>query len=182
MNAISTVKTALFPGTFDPVTLGHIDIIRRATELFDQLVVAIGSNPEKRELFSLDERLAMIREALADEDLSVRVESYDGLTVDYARQIGAAAIVRGIRNYTDLQFEFQLALTNRAVADVETVFIMAGELHGFTSSTLIKQIAASGRIEHLRTLLPEPAIRRLRVMIEQGHVALTEYAQDQHKE
>ncbi len=182
MTAISTTKTALFPGTFDPVTLGHIDIIRRATDLFDQLVVAIGSNPEKRELFSLDERLAMIREALAGERLEVRVESYDGLTVDYARAIGAAVIVRGIRNYTDLQFEFQLALTNRAVADVETVFIMAGELHGFTSSTLIKQIAASGRIEHLKTLLPDPAIRRLRVMIEQGHAALNEHAQDQHKE
>lgn len=178
----TAANIALFPGTFDPVTLGHVDIIRRARGLFDELVVAIGTNPEKRELFNVDERLAMIRETLDDESIDVRVERYDGLTVDFARSIGAAAIVRGIRNYTDLQFEFQLALTNRAVADVETVFIMADEKHGFTSSTLIKQIAGSGRIEHLRTLLPSAAIQRIEAALAADADAFAAIATDAHKD
>ena len=177
-----TPTKAIFPGTFDPVTLGHIDIIRRATGLFGELVVAIGSNPTKRELFNVDQRIAMINDALAAEQLQVHVEAYDDLTVDYARRTGASAIVRGIRNYTDLQFEFQLALTNRAVADIETVFIMADERYGFTSSTLIKQIAVSGHIEHLRNLLPTAAIQQVERKLREDPASIEALTKDQHKE
>lgn len=173
---------ALFPGTFDPLTNGHLDLIRRAVAMFD-VVVGIGTNPEKRELFTPPQRRDMIRHVLADEKLpDIRVEIYDGLTVDFAKRIGAIAILRGIRNLIDLNFEFQLALTNRAVADVETVFIMADEAHGFTSSTLIKQIAASGRIEHLKRLLPPLIVRHIEQKLQTDRDALRSLAKDAHKE
>jgi pantetheine-phosphate adenylyltransferase len=156
-------KTAIFPGTFDPLSNGHLDVIRRGQHLFDRLIVAIGRNPAKREIFSIDERREMIAELVAAECKgNVEVSTYNGLTVDYARDIGAVAILRGIRNVTDLNFEFQLALTNRAIADVETVFIMTGEVHAFTSSTLIKQIASGGDIERLAALMPRIILDRLK--------------------
>ncbi len=150
---IQEKKIGLFPGTFDPMTNGHLDVIHRAERLFDRLVVAIAKNPSKDELFSLGERTAMIRQLVGDH-ATIDVQTYQGLTVDYARNVGATAIVRGLRNVTDLNFEFQLALTNRAIADIETVFIMTGETFAFTSSTLIKQIASGGDIERLHRLLP----------------------------
>ncbi|BAM04290.1 phosphopantetheine adenylyltransferase [Phycisphaera mikurensis NBRC 102666] len=149
----------LFPGSFDPLTNGHLDVIHRGRHLFDELVVAIGRNPAKREVFSVDERIAMIGRLVAG--TNVRVDAFAGLTVDYARDIGAVAILRGIRNVTDLNFEFQLALTNRAIADVETVFIMTGEVHAFTSSTLIKQIASAGDTSRLAKLLPPEVLEKL---------------------
>ena len=155
-------KTALFPGTFDPITNGHLDVIRRGQKLFDHLVVAIGLNPTKRELFTIEERREMIGRIIGDLCPGAQVDTYSGLTVDYAKQIGATVILRGLRNVTDLHHEFQLALTNRAVADIETVFIMTGERYGFTSSSLIKQIAAGGGIDRLHRLLPEPVIEKLR--------------------
>ena len=145
---------ALFPGTFDPITNGHLDVIRRGQDLFNRLIVAIGQNPAKPELFTMDERRQMIQKLVMDCGDEVTVETYDGLTVDYARRVGAKVILRGIRNVTDLNFEFQLALTNRAVAEIETVFIMTGETYAFTSSTLIKQIASGGEIDVLHRLLP----------------------------
>lgn len=135
------------------MTNGHLDVIHRAERLFDQLVVAIAKNPSKDELFSLGERTAMIQQLVGDH-ATIDVQTYQGLTVDYARNVGATAIVRGLRNVTDLNYEFQLALTNRAIADIETVFIMTGETFAFTSSTLIKQIASGGDIERLHLLLP----------------------------
>ena len=153
---------AMFPGSFDPITNGHLDVIRRGRLLFEKLVVAIGQNPAKTDLFSLDERRDMIGKLIEDETMeNVEVHTYQGLTVDYARSIQAAAILRGLRNVTDLNFEFQLALTNRAVADIETVFIMTGEAYAFTSSSLIKQIAAGGEIRRLHRLLPPLVLRRL---------------------
>jgi pantetheine-phosphate adenylyltransferase len=155
-------RTALFPGTFDPLTNGHLDVIRRAAPLFDHVIVAIGTNPAKQDLFTLDERAAIIRDVLHDEGIDSTVKTFRGLTVDFARRSGAAVIVRGLRNSTDLAFEFQLAITNRAVADIETVFIVSGEPYGFTSSSLIKQIAAAGDIDRLSRLLPPRVITAMK--------------------
>lgn len=155
-------KIGVFPGQFDPITNGHLDVIRRGVKLFDELIVAVGINPEKRELFTLDERVRMIRTLLKDEP-GVRVEKYTGLTVDFVRQSRATAILRGIRDVSDLRYEFQLALANRAVGDVETVFIMAGDQYALTSSSLIRQVVAlGGEIRQLKTILPEIVIERLR--------------------
>ena len=154
-------KIAVFPGTFDPVTLGHLDIIDRGRKLFDRLIVAIGVNPEKDHLFPVEERLKLVRELVRPFD-NVEVEPFEGLTVDLVRRRGAAAILRGLRNLTDLDYEFRVALTNRKVAGVETVFIMTREDFGFTSSSLIKQIVTLGGDPHtLKDLLPEPVIERL---------------------
>jgi len=158
-----TGKVGLFPGTFDPITNGHLDVIKRGQRLFDHLIVAIGNNPAKTEIFRLEERLEMIQKLIGREcDSHVEVATFEGLTVDYARQIGATAILRGLRNVTDLNFEFQLALTNRSIADIETVFVMSGEAYGFTSSTLIKQIAAGGEIDRLHMLLPDLVLKGLK--------------------
>jgi pantetheine-phosphate adenylyltransferase len=153
-------KIGVFPGQFDPITNGHLDVIRRGVKLFDELIVGVGINPEKRELFTLDERVRMIRTLLKDE-AGVRVEKYAGLTVDFVRQSKATAILRGIRDVSDLRYEFQLALANRAVGDVETVFIMAGDQYALTSSSLIRQVVAlGGDIRQLKTILPEIVIER----------------------
>jgi pantetheine-phosphate adenylyltransferase len=154
-----TPRIAVFPGTFDPITNGHLDVIERGRHLFDELVVAVGHNPEKHHLFTQAERADTIRELVADMP-NVRVETFGGLTVHYARRIGAAAILRGIRNSSDLQFEFQVALTNRVVAGVETVFIMTKVQYAFTSSSLIKQVAQMGG--DVSALVPETVVRRMR--------------------
>jgi pantetheine-phosphate adenylyltransferase len=154
-------KLAVFPGQFDPITNGHLDVIQRGVNLFDELIVAVGINPEKRELFTLDERLGMIRSLLKDIP-RVRVEKYAGLTVDFVRQAKATAILRGIRDVSDLRYEFQLALANRAVGGVETVFIMTGDQYALTSSSLIRQVVAlGGDINSLSGLLPPLVIRKL---------------------
>ena len=151
-------RIVIFPGTFDPVTNGHLDVIERGRKLFDELIVAVGHNPDKESMFSQDERVEMIREVLGDCP-GVRVDTFDGLTVDFARQVGAEAILRGIRNSADLQFEFQVALTNRVAAGVETIFIMTSPEFAFTSSSLIKQLASMGG--DVSALVPEPIARRM---------------------
>jgi pantetheine-phosphate adenylyltransferase len=152
----------VFPGQFDPITNGHLDVIRRGALLFDELIVAVGINPEKRELFSIDERVSMIA-LLVDDTPGVRVEKYTGLTVDFVRKAGATAILRGIRDVSDLRYEFQLALANRAVGGIETVFIMAGEQYALTSSSLIRQVVAlGGDVGQLGAILPIAVIDRLR--------------------
>jgi len=152
-------QVAVFPGTFDPITNGHLDVIRRGAALFDELIVAVGENPEKRALLDPRERVQMITEAVCDLP-SVRVETFRGLTVDFARKVGASAILRGIRNSSDLQFELQVALTNRAVAGIETVFIMTGTEFAFISSGLIRQIAAMGG--DVSSLVPPQVLGHLR--------------------
>lgn len=154
-------RIAVFPGQFDPITNGHLDVIRRGVALFDELVVAVGVNPGKHEMFTLDERVQIIGELIADIP-HTRVEKYTGLTVDFVRQAGATAILRGIRDASDLRYEFHLAMANRAVGDVETVFIMTGDHHALTSSSLIRQIVSlGGDIHKLKGLLPDNVIRRL---------------------
>jgi len=158
MSASLVSRVGVFPGQFDPITNGHLDVIRRGVRLFDELIVAVGINPEKRELFTIDERVEMIR-GLLDDAPGVRVEKYTGLTVDFVRQSGATALLRGIRDVSDLRYEFQLALANRAVGGVETVFIMAGEQYALTSSSLIRQVVAlGGDVRQLSTILPEVVI------------------------
>ena len=137
------VHLAVFPGTFDPITNGHLDVIRRGSALFDELVIAVGENPNKASLLAQDQRAEIISR-IVSEMPNVRVETFIGLTVDFVRKLGADVILRGIRNSSDLQFEFQVALTNREVAAVETVFIMTSPEFAFTSSSLIKQIAQMG--------------------------------------
>jgi len=151
---------ALFPGSFDPITNGHLDVIKRGMKLFDELIIAVGRSPVKNQLFSPQERVEMIREIIEQEQLhNVYVESFEGLTVEYARKKQADVILRGLRSLTDVQYEFQLAMTNRAVAGIETIFIMTSEQYGFTSSTLIRQVASLGG--DLSNLIPENVHRRL---------------------
>lgn len=155
-------KLGVFPGQFDPITNGHLDVIGRGVGLFDELIVAVGINPEKRDLFTIDERVAMIR-TLTRGMPGVRVEKYTGLTVDFVREVKATALLRGIRDVSDLRYEFQLALANRAVGNVETVFIMAGDQYALTSSSLIRQvIALGGDVRKLSAILPNLIIQKLR--------------------
>jgi pantetheine-phosphate adenylyltransferase len=150
---------AIFPGSFDPITNGHRDVIKRSVGLFDELIVAVGISPHKNQLFTPQERVDMIAELVQDME-TVSVESFDGLTVKYAAQRQASVILRGLRSLTDVQYEFQLAMTNRAVTGIETVFIMTSERYGFTSSTLIREVASLGG--DLSNLIPENVQERLR--------------------
>ena len=135
---------AMYPGTFDPMTRGHEDLVRRCVRLFDQVVVAIASNPKKAPLFTLDERVALAKEVLTDLP-EVSVTGYTGLTVEFARANGFKAIIRGLRAISDFEYEFQLATMNRHLIDgVETVFLTPSEHHTFISSTLIREIAEFG--------------------------------------
>jgi len=134
---------AVFPGSFDPITNGHLDVIERGKKLFDELIIAVGTSPIKDALFTPEERVEMIKELLVDTP-RVLVESFDGLMVEFARQRNADVILRGMRSLIDVQYEFKLAMTNRAVAGIETVFVMTSAEYGFTSSTLIREVAALG--------------------------------------
>jgi pantetheine-phosphate adenylyltransferase len=134
---------AIFPGSFDPITNGHLDVVGRGVRLFDELIIAVGRSPIKEPLFTPQERVEMIAELIKDMP-RVSVESFEGLTVKYAKQRKADVILRGLRSLTDVQYEFQLAMTNRSVAGIETVFIMTSEQYGFTSSTLTREVASLG--------------------------------------
>lgn len=134
---------AIFPGSFDPITNGHLDVISRGIKLFDELIVAVGKSPLKNQLFTPQERIDMITELIKDIP-GVSVEGFDGLTVEYARRKQADAILRGLRSLTDVNYELELAMTNRSVAGIETVFIMTTEQYGFISSTLIREVASLG--------------------------------------
>ncbi len=154
----SDAKLAIFPGTFDPPTYGHLDIITRGWRLFDRLIVAVGENPEKSPLFSAEERVEMIRDLVAEWP-NVEVESFRGLTVDYARKREAVAILRGIRGTVDLSHELRSAYTNRMVGDIETVFVLTTEDHAMISSALIKQVASMGG--DVTKMMPEQLVPRL---------------------
>ena len=155
---------AIFPGSFDPITNGHIDVVERGLLLFDELIIAIGKSPLKNPLFAPDERVEMIAEIIKDRP-RLSVEAFDGLTVEYAKLREADVILRGLRSLTDMNYELQMAMTNRAVAGVETVFIMTSEKYGFTSSSMIRQVATLGG--DISALVPTNVYDRLKKKISQ---------------
>ena len=135
---------AMYPGTFDPVTNGHLDLVRRAAKLFDRVVVAVAASPNKTPMFTLDERISMARTALADAT-NITVDGYAGLTVDYVRQHGLRVIIRGLRAVSDFEYEFQLATMNRHLrSEVETIFLTPAEEYTFVSSTFVREIGVLG--------------------------------------
>ena len=133
------MKRALFPGSFDPITLGHFDIIRRALALFDEIVVAIGVNGDKNYMFTVEQRKEFIEKAFADEP-KVKVSTYQGLTVDYCREIDAQFILRGLRNHADFEFEKAIAHTNRTLSKIETVFLLTAARTSFISSSIVRDV------------------------------------------
>jgi pantetheine-phosphate adenylyltransferase len=155
-------RRAIYPGSFDPITNGHLDIIQRGLTVFDHVVVAVAYNQDKQTgLFSPDERVEMIREVTKEFGSRITVDSFHGLLVHYARQIGAGTIIRGLRAVADFEYEFQMTLMNRHLAgDVETVFLMADEAHFFTSSRLVKEVMSFGG--DVSGFVPESVDRRLR--------------------
>ncbi len=170
---------AVFPGSFDPITHGHLDVVARGRRLFDEVIVAVGRNPSKTQLFTADERVEMVRELTARmveaevDDAPVRVESFEGLTVDFAVRAGATVLLRGIRNLSDLQYEIQQAATNRQVAGLETAFVVAGESFAYVSSSLIRQITAMGDdLSKLEAMVPPEIIERLREKKRERHPVL----------
>ena len=158
------MRRAIFPGSFDPLTMGHLDIIERSVDLFDEIIIAVLNNPEKNPMFSPDERCRMIEEILPgvkSGDCCLRVASFSGLTADYAREKNATAIVRGIRAISDYEYELRMALMNRRLEpEIETVFLMAAEEYSYVSSNLIKQVfTLGGRVEGLVPELIEAKMR-----------------------
>ena len=156
--------TAIYPGSFDPPTNGHLDLIERGSKIFDELVVAILRNPDKDPLFSLGERRRML-EALTAEFHNVRVDVFDGLTVDYAAKMKASAVLRGIRALSDYEYELQMALMNRKLQpNLETVFMMPAEQYSYLSSRLVREVAKLGG--SIADLVPEMVEQRLREKLE----------------
>ena len=140
---MSMKHIAVLPGSYDPITLGHMDIIERGAELYDELVVAVSENPAKKPLLPIGERLELIRE-LTRGYPHVRAEMFTGMTVEFAKKIGAKVILRGIRTFADFEYEFQLALANKKIGGIETVFIMSSAERSFIRSSLIKEALALG--------------------------------------
>ena len=153
------MRVAIYPGSFDPVTLGHLDLIRRAERLVDRLVVAVLHNPAKTCAFSVAERVDFLRELLADTP-HVEITTFHGLLVDYAKQQGAQFIVRGVRAFSDFEYEFQMALMNRKLAqDLETVFLMPKEEYSVVSSRMVREVGGMGG--DISGLVPEMLVERI---------------------
>jgi pantetheine-phosphate adenylyltransferase len=155
------VTTAIYPGSFDPLTFGHVDVIERSARLFDKVIVSILTNAQKAPLFTVEERIDILREILSPQFQNVEVDVFHGLLVDYAAQKNAQVIVRGIRAVTDYEYEFQMALMNRRLKpDIETVFMMPAEKYSYLSSRLVKEIAELGG--SVTGLVPEIVEKRLK--------------------
>ena len=153
-------QKAIYPGSFDPVTYGHIDLIQRAQKLFETVIVAVARHSQKKPLFSVKERIDMLKKATAGMD-GVVIEDFDGLVVDYARKHNVAVIIRGLRMLSDFEYEFQMALTNRKLShDVETIFLMPSEQYAYFSSRLLKETARLGA--DLSSFLPGDVQRKLK--------------------
>jgi len=170
----TATRIAVCPGSFDPLTMGHVDIIERAARLFDRVIVAVLINQEKRPLFSLDERVEIIREVFAAKP-NVEVDTFEGLLVDYAQQKRASVIIRGLRAVSDFEFEFQMALMNRHLSpEIETAFMMPAEQYTYISSRLIKEVfGLGGHIEGLVPPLVEQRLRARRQATPLPHARLT---------
>jgi pantetheine-phosphate adenylyltransferase len=159
-------RVAIYPGTFDPITNGHVDIVARALALFDRVVVAVAENVRKAPLFSLEERRAMIRASVGEEP-RVEVDAFSGLLVDYARRRQARAVIRGLRAIADFEYEFQFAHMNRHLApDVETVFLMTSEESFYVSSSLVKEVATMGG--DVTRIVPPPVVEAFKRKLKDG--------------
>lgn len=153
------LKKAVYPGSFDPITYGHIDIIERGLKVFDTVIVAVARNSEKNSLFNVEERIALIREVLGDNSRA-KVDTFDGLLVDYVRKQGATVIIRGLRAVSDFEYEFQLAQMNRSITqEVETLFMMTSVPYSYLSSSIVKEVSSlNGPIEGLVPPLVKKAL------------------------
>lgn len=153
-------RCAIFPGSFDPITYGHLDLIKRSIDVFDNVIVAVAKNTQKNTLFNVDERVEMVRESIVDIG-NVRVESFDGLIIDYANSNNVNVLIRGVRMFSDFEYELQMALTNRRLNEsIETVFLMPSEGCSFLSSTLIREVVSLGA--DVSSFVPELVAKRLK--------------------
>ena len=153
------MKCAIYPGSFDPVTNGHINLVHRGLRMFDKLVVAVANNGHKSPLFSIDERVELLRECLSGEK-RVEITSFEGLLVDYASSRGISVVIRGLRAVSDFEYEFQMANMNRKLSpEIETIFMMTGESHFYISSGFVREVARLGG--SVRELVPEPVLNKL---------------------
>lgn len=153
-------QSAIYPGSFDPVTKGHLDIIKRATNIFGQVIVAVARNSHKRPLFTIEERLEMLKEATRDIG-NIQVEMFDGLVIDFAQKKNIKVLIRGLRMISDFEYELQMALTNRRLNEsIETIFLMPSEGYSFLSSTLLKEAASLGA--NVSSFVPDFVERRLK--------------------
>ena len=146
------MRKAIFPGSFDPFTLGHLDILKRSLPLFDEIVVGVGNNIEKKTMFPVDQRISFIKDCFLKEQ-KIKVKSYDGLTIDFCKEIGANFIVRGIRNNGDFEFEKAIARTNRKLSKIETVFLLTSAKTSFISSSIVRDLIKNKGDYHL--LVPD---------------------------
>ncbi len=163
------MKTAVYPGSFDPITNGHLDIVERSAEIFDNLIIAVFINPNKKPLFTVEERVEMIREVTRHLP-NVQVDSFEGLLGDYARQRSAKVIIRGLRAVSDFEYEFQMALMNRKLnPNVETIFMSSSSKNIYISSTIIKEVSSLGG--SISGLVPRVVENRLMEKFYQGHTA-----------
>ncbi len=162
MSETTVSRSAVYTGSFDPITLGHLDVITRASLIFERIVVGVGINPDKHPLFTLEERVRLVRESL-DGLGNVRVELFSGLSVAFVREQGARVLLRGVRSLTDIEAEFTMTLANRKLdPDVETVFLMADAAYSHISSSLLKQITPLADDEALLKFVPPPVLAALR--------------------
>jgi pantetheine-phosphate adenylyltransferase len=157
------MRKAIYPGTFDPITNGHLDVIGRAAELFDEVIVALARNSVKTPLFTEEERIALCNEAIKEvfpANANIRVDAFQGLLAEYAKEQSAAAVVRGLRVLSDFEYEFQMALMNRKLEDITTVFLMPNEKYTYLTSTLIREVAQYER--NVSDFVPECVARELK--------------------
>jgi len=157
------MSIAVYPGSFDPITNGHLDVLRRGVKVFEKVIVAVGDNPAKQALFTKDERVEMIREVIKP-FRNAEVEGFDGMVVDYVRRKKAHVLLRGIRTISDFEFEYQMALTNRTfAAEIETLFVMTHEEYSFVSSRFIKEAALMGG--DVSKFLPKEVEKKLKAKV-----------------